>query len=202
MQPEFRRGFVESITTAVNPFVKHAEELFEAAPVRAACLRLLPRQSQQAGRVVALAGCDALLRLARLDLPNNHLDAQLLQILLTTPFLRNVRVLNLHGNDLGHHGARRLAEAAFLTSLAELDLSATALGPAAARILAEAPWLAQLTVLDVRDNGLDTAAAQALAAAPHLAGLRRLDVSRNPTGPAGRKALQERFGPRLLEDTI
>jgi uncharacterized protein (TIGR02996 family) len=206
MQPEFRRGFVEAITTAVNPFVSHAEELFEAAPVRAAhFLPLRPpgryRPAALRARVAALAGSPFLARLTRLDLPNNDLDAKLLEMLLTTPYVRNIRALNLHGNELGHAGIRRLAEATFLTSLTELDLSAT-VGPAAILILAETPWLAQLTVLDLRGNRLDTEAAQMLAASPHLADLQRLSVSESAISPAGRKALRERFGPRLREDTV
>jgi uncharacterized protein (TIGR02996 family) len=207
MQPEFRRGFVEAITTAVNPFVSHAEDLFEAAPVRSAhFLPLRPpgryRRSALRARVAALAGCPFLARLTRLDLPNNNLDAKLLEMLLTTPYVRNVRALNLHGNELGYAGIRRLAEATFLTSLTELDLSATELGPMTMWLLAQTPWLAQLTVLDLRENRFDTGGAQLLAASPHMGGLQRLDVSKNPIGPAGRKALRERFGPRLREDTV
>jgi uncharacterized protein (TIGR02996 family) len=204
MQPEFRRGFVESVTTTVKPFVRHAEKLFAAAPVRAAhFLPARPGRREHAGlfsQVTSLAGCDSLVRLACLELPDYGLDAELLGHLVSTPYPRNVRVLNLHGNNLGYQGMRRLADATFLTSLTELDLSETGLGPAAVRILAETPWLVQLTVLDLSYNRFDTAAAQALASSPHLAGLRRLDVPGCDIGPAGRKALQGRFGPRLVQD--
>jgi len=197
MQPVFRRGFVEEITTTAHLLLKYAAALFAAAPIRTVHLELVAVQGHSAAaHASALAGSAFLERLAALDLSSNApAVAGKLRGLLHTPFLKNLQSLNLSGLPLAHHHLDAVTTP-YLASLQRLELRATGMGPAALRLLAAWPGLRQLTWLDLRGNRCGTDGARLLAASPHLGAALTLLVSPD-IGPAAQATLRERLGAGL-----
>jgi uncharacterized protein (TIGR02996 family) len=215
---QFRRGFVEQITTGAAKFLTQTEHLFRLAPIRHVRLRratwCLHRLSEcpflarltgldLGGHVYrpggvnfllpsgvrALAASPYLQRLTTLLLPATNINAFDLQHLVAAPALKGLTTLDLSSNRLGAAGARVLASAPSLRLLTTLCLHRTQLGNAGVRLLAASPYLTRLTDLDLGWNELGGPAAVALADAANLAGLVRLDLTVNPLSIAGAKAL-------------
>ncbi|HEX4607461.1 MAG TPA: TIGR02996 domain-containing protein, partial [Urbifossiella sp.] len=122
--------------------------------------------------------------------------------LAATGGLAGVRWLDLSDNRLGPNGVRLLAESKNVRGLRVLDLSGNPVGDKGAELLAGSRHLSGLVELNLKDCGITDAGARALAESPHLGELVRLDlrdsgVAARPLGPDARRALAERFGPRV-----
>ncbi|MDB5313182.1 MAG: hypothetical protein JWO38_7384 [Gemmataceae bacterium] len=124
-----------------------------------------------------------------------------LRSLTETSGLSRVRWLDLSANRLGPVAAGVLADARAARGLRVLDLSDNQLGNKGAEALAGSRHLAGLVELVLADCGIGDAGATALAESPYLDGLLRLDVRDRsvgrPLGDAARRALVDRFGPRV-----
>src|SRR5262245_47041785 len=107
--------------------------------------------------------------------------------LVQSPLLRNIRELDLTGNEsLGDSGPILLGRSKHLVRLDSLSLSVTELGDKGLQALANSPVFADLHSLDISGNGqaggsarLGVPGFRALANSPHLTQLERLDVSGN-----------------------
>lgn len=195
MQPQFIRGFIGKVTTTATLFPKWVDAIFHYAPaVRALCLT----NFLDVRKTARVAKCSELDRIAELDVGESGLGGNLVEVLLSTPFLKSLRSLDLSDNHLGPAGVRGVAGAMFLHELQVLTMRRCNLGPSAAEALAGSAWLSRLKVLDLNGNGLGNDGAKALAASPHLTGLQRLSLVDADVGPAGRKVLRDRFGDRVV----
>ncbi len=154
----FRRGFIEEIAAPAARFLRHADQLFQHAPI------LEVHLSRAREHLEALSHCHWLLRMRHLDLSNNFVRDQGVRILAQSPFLAELRSLNLSSAALGDGGVHALTESLFLKNLRELYLCDNRIGPAGARALASAAIADQLDVLHLRFNDIDAASAALLKA--------------------------------------
>jgi uncharacterized protein (TIGR02996 family) len=145
----FRRGFIEEVAAPTSRFLRHAEPLFEHAPI------LEVHLSRARERLDALTECPWLLRLHHLDLSNNFIRDQGAQLLAESPFLAELSSLNLSSAALGDAGVRALASSPNLKMLRELYLCDNHIGAAGCRALAFTPLADQLDVLHLRFNDID-----------------------------------------------
>jgi hypothetical protein len=106
--------------------------------------------------------------------------------------------LHLWSAGLGLAGARRVATSPAVRRLETLDLHGSAIGDDGAFVLAEAAPLATVRRLILSDNEIRDAGALALARSSHLAGLSELSLGGNRIGAAARSALRTRFGDDAL----
>jgi uncharacterized protein (TIGR02996 family) len=196
----FRRGFVEGLRMAAEPFVAHAERISRAAPV------VELRLQTAAPFLVDLATVPWLDRVETLDLrANNHLAPRL------GPFfaaarLPRLRALNLQNTGLAGDDYDTLAAAAGgLPRLERLVLSGNYVGDAGCERLAGARSLAGLRELVMRcdmiafSDAIHAAGAAALAESPHLTDLRSLDLAGHHIGDAGLRALAHSPNAAALE---
>ena len=93
---------------------------------------------------------------------------------------------------------RFLQQFAGLQNLRQLWIRSSGLEDDGAVRLADAPHLRSLEELDLAYNGLTDASAQALVRSPNLDRVWSLNVRGNFFTPAGVRALQERFGRRVI----
>jgi uncharacterized protein (TIGR02996 family) len=145
-----------------------------------------------------LAGSPAVRRLARLDLRGNRLSGKSVHALAASPNLTSLTRLDLTYNVAGDRGAAALAAPDGLPRLTYLSLRNNGIGDKGTGALAASPWVARLRTLDLAYNPVGPARARALAESPYLDGLWLLDLTGPMNiGPAARRALQKRFGPRV-----
>jgi uncharacterized protein (TIGR02996 family) len=187
----FRRGFVVEVTARARDFVRGAGDLLRRFPVQSLQL------SQGEHHLGALAACPHLARLGCLG-GRTALPLAALHVLLASPYLGNLTLLELSDSHVGDRGARILAGSPNLPNLRELDLEYNDIGDAGAGALADSPHLAGLTRLALSGNHIGEDGALALAQSPHLGRLDFLDLTVNPIGTEGRRALRQRFGARVL----
>jgi uncharacterized protein (TIGR02996 family) len=151
--------------------------------------------------VKALAESGVVRGLAVLKLSKTLPGVPGVRALAETSGLSTVRWLDLSANRLGPVAAGVLADARAARGLRVLDLSDNQLGNKGAEALAGSRHLAGLVELVMADCGIGDAGAVALAESPHLGGLLRLDIRDRsvgrPIGDAARRALLDRFGPRV-----
>jgi uncharacterized protein (TIGR02996 family) len=123
------------------------------------------------------------------------------KVLAASGVLAGVRWLDLSANRLGPVAVRKLAESRHARGLRVLDLSDNPVGDNGAAALAASPHLAGLVELDLEDAGVGDAGMVALADGPYLDDLLRLDLrdrrTGRPPGAEARRALLDRFGPRV-----
>jgi uncharacterized protein (TIGR02996 family) len=216
-----RRGFVHQIHLPVREFQAYAEEIFRLAPVRQVefshTLRNLPALAdcpylervfalsfQQEGTIPAaelrkLFGSPYVENLRELDLYCERLDEKGFRALARSPHLRRLSKLNLRTNYLGDSVGRDLASAKHLTELADLDLGVNHLSDeGAAEMLIRATHFTTLRRLLLDINSVGPATCRALATAPHLAGLEYLSLAGNyPDSENVRHLAEGRGWPRL-----
>jgi uncharacterized protein (TIGR02996 family) len=188
----FRRGFVDEVSLDTGTFLRHADELFRAAPLR--CVRLI-RGLPLDLPAPQLAACPHLARLRELDV-EAPIREDGVAVLAASPHLRSLDTLILQGcYTLGPAGTRALAEAPHLSGLRCLDLScysynsSNRCGAEGVRVLAAASRFAGLTALWLESTNPGLAGVRALAASPHLTGLGTLVLSRNRLGVGSVRAL-------------
>jgi uncharacterized protein (TIGR02996 family) len=171
---EYRRGFIERVTMKAKTFVEDGERILGLTPLRYVKLR------DSKVHVAALAECEFLTRLDALDLNYGKLGAARAAVLLASPHLGNLRVLDLGNNNIGKSGVQVLVAAApRLGRLRLLALDDNNLGDAGAFTLIESPLLGQLRALNLEGNDLTDATLDRLAAAPAASGLVQLHLGRN-----------------------
>lgn len=142
----FRRGFVESVTLPASVFLRHADELFAAAPVRRV------RFTRVDVPMTRLAASPHLARLAGLDLSHTHVDDSGLGALLSSRHLGQLRELDLSHTGVGDRTARTLADSPRLAQLTHLDLSSNSLTAEGVRALLRSRYWGGLQSLNIADN--------------------------------------------------
>lgn len=152
---DFNRGLIEEVQASdETPLLTHAADIFAVPGVH------ILRLSRLIGWL-ALAGIPELERLRALRMVSARAAAPHLRTLLASAHLRNLKVLDLHGNAADDGVAEALADGRF-SHLTELWLGSNAIRDTGARALARSPHLGGLTVLDLRGNphiGADARAA-------------------------------------------
>jgi uncharacterized protein (TIGR02996 family) len=126
--------------------------------------------------------------LERLNLRHNALRTAGAEVLLTSPILRRLAVLDLTHNEIGPLRLKRLVSAE-PGALRRLDLRGNRLGTRGTRGLARCPRLDGLQELDLTSNELDDTSIAALVDSPFLAGLRRLALGMNLICDEGARTL-------------
>jgi hypothetical protein len=110
-----------------------------------------------------------------------------------------VRDLDVGSNELGNGGARALAESPAIGRLRALTVSGCRIGDQGATALARAP-LGYLRALDLSHNPIRAAGGLALAESPFLEKLRELRLEGCELPRAAVRALEKRFGDRVVLD--
>ncbi len=206
---EFRRGFVETVRLDAVAFLRHADRLFELAPIaevelsaRSANLPALT-VSPHLSRVTALeldcsgASEGVLLRFfdsglqGLTSLRARGLSAMLAPTVANPHSLVRLETLDLSFNALGPEGIERLSDSARLPVLRTLLLNYCQLGNAGVELLASSPLLDQLTALDLRSNSITFTGASALARSLRSRRLEVLWLGFNVIQDAGLTALAE-----------
>jgi len=182
--------------------------------------------------VASLVQMSKLNALETLDLSDNHhaipygrdqvlvsISGQGVQALVSSPFLSNLRVLNLGGNTIGVAGIRALIESTTLPALTCLDVSGRDWnkptdwtnfhdnigGDDGLELLLNSPWVSRLQMLNVSQNDFTTRGVSALIHSPFLTNLRCLSASTSKVDWKGDNtlsiedqfALRKHFGERL-----
>jgi uncharacterized protein (TIGR02996 family) len=147
--------------------------------------------------VERLAASPVLTTLTALNLVGSHVGNPGARALAASPHLGRLEALALADNDLGPDGLAALLAAPAAAGVARLHLGRNPLGNRGARLLADSP-LPRLRRLRLPACYVSGHGAFALAGSPHLGGLELLDLRGNPIKPAGRHALRQRFGGRVL----
>jgi uncharacterized protein (TIGR02996 family) len=206
---EFRRGFVDSITTSAAHWIKRADKVLAtvpitrvhlievrehlaellAAPVLARLDHLGTWDRLEDTGVVALASVPALAGLRSLDLHGVYLGDTGMTSLATSPYLAGLLFLNVFGNDIGGVGAEALARTTTLVRLTDLDLGRNKIDDRGLRALARSPVLASVRKLGLFANSFGDMGAAALGASPHTGEIRTLGLAGNDIGNAGAEAL-------------
>jgi uncharacterized protein (TIGR02996 family) len=172
-----------------------------------------------------VAACPALAGWTALYLPDSIFSPSGLAILLGSPHLSRLRLLDmfesfagdevlawvnaprwpplrkLHLNGVvqGDEFTAALVRSGHLRGLTELSLIYNEIGDAGAAALAGSPDLAGLTLLELYGNEIGDEGARALARSPHLKNLRALDIDSygaTELSPEVQETLRERFGDK------
>jgi uncharacterized protein (TIGR02996 family) len=144
----------------------------------------------------SLAQIRSLRNLKRLHLNDNSgIDTPGIRHLSDSPFLANVRVLDLSGNDLNESSICTLFNGSSLKKLEQLQVSGNRIGDGGVRALTNSPILEQILNqsprLDLSKNQIGPLGGQYLGAAPILNRIEVLDLSGNPLTDAGLRSLAE-----------
>jgi uncharacterized protein (TIGR02996 family) len=113
----FRRGFVETIQIDADAFLRNAEALLTAAPIRH--IELV----EFADRLPELARCPYISRLRGLHLSDDPMSDEGVQALASSPHVATLSALSLHGGDLSFNALLAIFSSPRLSQLASLDLS-------------------------------------------------------------------------------
>lgn len=211
--PEFRRGFVEEVKVAARQFLRHADELFAAGPIRhihlldlgshldaivqspfMSRLSALTVFAQHMGEPLArtIARCPHLAGLRQLHLGRNRLEDDATEHLAGSSFLSNLEDLDLAENDITESGARGLAASMHLGNLRRLELRHNPLGPGGAEALASSERLDSLERLGLGDTEIGVPRLHAIPRMHDLLRIPNLDLTGNRLGPLGLKAILKR----------
>jgi len=180
----FRRGFVERIKLSAAGFLKHADELTRAFPLR---------------EIVLTGPCDGVERLAALPALRGirHLGfergwlAHAAATLGRSPHLAGLEALDLRNNGIGTAALRELVHSPHLPSLRRLFLGRNpGLADESLRLLRDGRLARQLRGLDLRRCGITDAGVRDLSTNHRLLSrLDWLDLRENSVSLAGFETL-------------
>jgi uncharacterized protein (TIGR02996 family) len=215
---EFRRGFVHKICLHVDAFLQHAESIFSRVPLvdslvlydvrpkhcqhlaELPSLRRITKlnleHNNQIGPVGAgfLAASPYLDQLRELNLDKNYIESEGAEALAQSRHLRLLEVLDLSLNNIGDVGLEALATSLFLVHLRKLYLVLGGIGDTGTLALATSPHMSALTDLLLDGNEISDTGALALVQSPHLKQITHLRLEGNPISDEARAALRQRFG--------
>lgn len=212
----YRRGFITDVMVSdAIVFAEFAERIFRATPVHSLTLatRLdhlaverLAQQSHLAQitelrlvgpaprsrRVIErLLETPHLNNLRLLSLRSQRLQDETVQLLANLPRMSQLTVLDLSDNELGPTSAEALARSSYLSSLRELTLFRNRIGDDGLRELVRSPHLCQIERLEVQNNAIHEDGVEALAWSDWLGRLDQLNLSYNYLGDRAARALAE-----------
>ncbi|HSQ57299.1 MAG TPA: TIGR02996 domain-containing protein [Gemmata sp.] len=176
--PVFHRGFVEEVKVSARDFLRHADELFGAGPIR--CIDLL----DIGGNLAAVLQNSYLSRLNELKIHASYQGEVLAQAITRAQNLSGLKSLELSRNRFEDDAILQLSSSPILANLEELDLKENEFGETGARALAASPHLGCLRKLELKGNRLGPGGAEAIAGSERLAELRSLGLARNEIGNA------------------
>ena len=144
----------------------------------------------------SLAQLPALENLRRLHLnDNSRIATPGVRALSDSPYLRELRHLDLSGNDINDSGLRVLLNGQSLKKLEHLEIHHNRIGDGGLAALARSDLLTQLArasgTLDLRANQIGPVGAEALSRSDALEHLRVLDLGDNNIADAGLRSLAE-----------
>lgn len=142
----FRRGFVEEISITDRHLIKHAKELFHAAPVLDIHLKT------DGKRLHALPELDDVNYTFFLDLSAQRLGNESIVGLANAPMLQHVHGLNLGSAFVSDDGLESLFDSPRLSNLRELYLNDNPISDAGIRQFVMSPIVERLDLLDVRNT--------------------------------------------------
>jgi uncharacterized protein (TIGR02996 family) len=146
---DFNRGLIEEVLVAgERPLVEHAEPIFAVPGVHVLRLKRL----RDATEVTQLPQLERL-RALKMVSAGAHRDE--LRVLLASPYLGRLQVLDLHGNGADDAVVADIADGRF-PDLTELWLGANPFGQAGALTLAHSPHLDKLRVLHLTGSALNS----------------------------------------------
>jgi hypothetical protein len=152
--------------------------------------------TEAAQRLPRLAG---LSRLRALSLRNVWgVGAAVLGGLASSPYLTELRRLDLGWNHFGDAGLAALLQGSWVANLRELRLYCTNLGTPGLQALAACPALTRLRLLELDHHAVTVAGAAALADSPYLGRLLQLRIGPKRPAREAVERLRERFGGRLI----
>jgi uncharacterized protein (TIGR02996 family) len=184
----FRRGFVEEANVEAREFLKHADLLFAAAPLRHIHLLSIGDDLQ------GVLQCPYLSRLSALTIHASYKREALARAVMKSEFFTGLKRLYLTRNRFEDDAAQHLAVSPVLSNLEELDLGDNELGETSALALASSPHLGSLRSLELRINRLGPVGAEAVAGSEKLTNLVRLGLSNNEIGNARLRTLSRTQG--------
>jgi uncharacterized protein (TIGR02996 family) len=197
---QFGRGFVEGVwTTSVKAFLRHAETIFAAAPVRHFALDL--GRAIHTGRgsvalsVAPLMDSPWLSRLHSIENRGFALMAQEIERLGNSPYAGSLRSLTFRQGGILADGVGALRASAVFPRLTTLNLSENRGGVEGNMLRALADALAgvsepvRLSTLHLTSAGLDDNAVAAMARSRVVANVTELDLYDNPVQTAAYEAL-------------
>jgi uncharacterized protein (TIGR02996 family) len=145
----FERGFIEHIRIRVDELLKHAEQLFDFAPLRS--LHVLMHFKD----VPRFAACPQLQHVEALNFSNGYINDRSLQQLLNSSYIERLQELHLRGNSVNTPGIHALVHSPVFRRLRILDLSHNlAIGDSAIRLLARTERAERLEQLNLAHNNL------------------------------------------------
>ena len=140
----FRRGFIEEISLSDRQLIKHANELFQHAPVLDIHLQ---SDGKRLDRLPELPGVQQTLFV---DLSSQPIGDDGVVRLAEAPMLEQVHGLNLGSTFMGDPGLEALADSLRLGRLRELYINDNPFTDDGIRHLVMSPLVEQLDVLDIR----------------------------------------------------
>ena len=185
----FRCGFVESVEMTAEQFLRHADAVFAATPLRSL---IVLEATSLLDRIVAHP------RIAELEgfhVERSQLSTSDTQALAAVPFVRLVS-LRLSGCRLVDETFMPLLDLNVPT-LRDADFSANRLRNHAFAAMAVSRAFLQVEELNMMSNEIRQTGARQFALSRGFQNLKQLDVRRNPLGLAGVQPLFERFGEAL-----
>lgn len=142
---DFSRGLVEEVHAAdAAAVVKHAGQIFTEPAVHVLRITRLPEAR-------TLAALPDLNRIRSLRLISSAAHEDTIRDLISSPHLKQLIALDLHGNRAGDDTATDVADGRF-PALAELWLGANRIGDRGAQGLTVSAHLGALRILDLRGN--------------------------------------------------
>jgi uncharacterized protein (TIGR02996 family) len=184
----FVRGFVEEVRVRdVGVFRNRAEEILARAPLR----RMKLLSEARRGMVGCLGACPHLGLFTELDLSTLWLEDEPMEAILRSPYLQNLRVLDLT-NTRSHRGTvTTLVRESFCRRLEHLSLGYNDVGLRGAVLLSDWPGAAGLKHLTLEFGNLGTAGARALIDSRHLGALICLELHGNRIGSEFVRSLRD-----------
>jgi uncharacterized protein (TIGR02996 family) len=184
----FHRGFVEEVNVIARDFLRHADELFAAGPLRHIHL------FEPGGSLPGVLQCHLLSRLVALTIHAQHAGEPLARAVARSEHLAGLKALRLSRNRFGDDGVQHLATSPILANLEEFDLGENELGETSAQTLAASPHFSAIRKLELRYNRLGPVGAEAIAGSERLPNLQRLGLSHNEIGTARLRTLSRTQG--------
>ncbi len=179
------RGFVESVALTARRFTARAEALAQNA------LLIDLRLHGAGSHAEALAATPQLASVSQLmflDYYQDPMTAGAMASLAASPFMRSLKVLWLHRNNLGDAGVGAIRQARWAGGLQSLELSENGLSAEAVTFLVEAK-LDDLRVLNLSNNAICDEGLTALCDSILMDKLQTLNVARCGIGDVGVAAL-------------
>lgn len=186
--PVFHRGFVEEVNVDAKDFLRHADELFAAGPLRHIHF------FYPSGSLPGLLQCHLLSRLNALTIHASYVGEPLARAIAQSEYLTGLKTLRLSRNRFEDEAVQHLATSPVLDNMEDLDLSDNELSETSALTLASSQHFGSIRRLELRNNQLGPVGAEMIAGSEQFANLHWLGLSHNEIGTARLRTLNRTQG--------